>query len=145
MKHNDIIKIFFSIILALIITQVSSRTIFMSNTPRINKSFIAKIIQLPGNILNNTKQFIASISFKQPNNINSNTSINQSIPVVTAKKINNLPLTAMQQLSKGVYAYRDTSDNILYIKVTKDMEYEERVLNYNGKQIKLRFPKGTFK
>ena len=137
MKNKEIVKIILSMVIALVIAQLSTRTIFMANTPRINKIFIAKLIKLPQSVLKSTQEFIAKNSNK--NTVPSTASLNNNLPQ------NNIPVSAMKEVSKGIYAKEDTENNVFYIHITKDMEFEEKILNYNGKQIKLRFPKGTFK
>lgn len=133
MRHNEMLKIICSMVFALVITLISSRSIFMANTPRINKSFIVKVIALPGVIIHNTGQFIASINF------------NKKIPTSTVKKLQELPVSAMKKVSRETYAYYDTNNKIIYFRTTDYSNYEERTVTVNGEQVRIRFPKGTFK
>ncbi len=78
------------------------------------------------NLFNSTKTFITS--FFQKNTID-------------FAKIEQLPVSALKPIGKGIYAKEENGD-VVYIRVTKDVEFEEREINYEGKKIKVRFPKG---
>lgn len=117
------LKIIIVLLLALLLTNTLSKTVFLANTPRIDKAFFTNLKTLPNN-------FIASLSRK---------------PANTIKKFESLPITALKPMTEGVYAAEDETGKIVYIRVTKDVEYEEKIINYEGKKIKVRFPKGTFK
>jgi len=47
------------------------------------------------------------------------------------------PLSAMKQISKGVYAKEDKELGTVYIKVTKDVEQTAQIIELNGKKIKI--------
>lgn len=132
MKLSDITKIIVSMILAFVISRLSSQTIFIANTPRINRNFIAKVINFPGNIIQN---YLSNQTQKN---------VSQTASSMT-NTLERLPVSAMKQISQGTYAYENAQDNVVYIRITDKANYEERIITVNGKPIKLRFPKGTFK
>lgn len=146
MKNIFTIKIILTIILALIITRLSSERVFYSNTPYINKTYIVKVIQLPLDVLKNSRELIVAVIINKRNNVIKNQkSVSQNSKKIYPQNNNNIPINVTNQVSKGIYAKEDESDNTIYIHITKEMEFEEQILYYNGKQTKLRFPKGTFK
>jgi hypothetical protein len=108
------LKIIIIMLFALVIVKTSSGTIFIANSPRINKAFIASLI---------TPQ-------KE---------------TITVKEYRQLPDSALNRITAGVYAKEDKANNVIYIRVTDDVEYDERIIEVNGQQTRVRFPKGTFK
>ncbi len=130
------IKIISALVFSLVISSVLTQTIFFANTPMINKSFLAKIINFPSTVLESSRNFIASLINR------SNISQNQATAIQQFKQ---LPVTALKSVTKGIYAQEDKANNIIYVRVTKDVEYESRVFNVNGKQVTVHFPKGSFK
>ena len=116
------IKIIFVLIISFILAGFVSKNLFLANSPRINETFLANLKAWP-------QDLIASI-------------VNRGQP--DYKKFENLPVTALKPVASGVYAGEENG-NVVYIRVTKDAQYEERVINYEGKQITIRVPKGTFK
>jgi len=124
------IKTLLSLVAAFILASSLSHMVFVANTPRINKTFIAKLKDFPSQALRQLKRYYAS----------------RQMPSIPEKKtdfaaIEKLPDTALKSVAKGVYAHEEDGD-IVYIRITKDVEYEEREINYEGKKIKVRFPKG---
>ncbi len=115
------IKTISVLVFSLLLTYVLSKTVFLASTPRINKTFFANLKNLPNNL-------IASLSQKSNN---------------AAKKFESLPVSALKPITKGIYAGEDDTGKVVYIRVTNDVEYEEKVINYEGRKIKVRFPKGT--
>lgn len=127
---NRQIKTIIVLIAAFIITSTLSRTVFVANTTRINKAFIAELKDFPQHAFRQLKRYYAS----------------RQTPPTPQKKtdfaaIENLPNTALKSVAKGVYAHEEDG-NIVYIRMTKDVEFEEKEINYEGKKIKVRFPKG---
>ncbi len=47
------------------------------------------------------------------------------------------PLSAMTKMSKGVYAKEDKELGTVYIKITKDAEKTEQIIESNGQKIKI--------
>ncbi len=99
---------------ALVMAKTFSGTIFIANSPRINKVFIVSLV---------TRQ-------KE---------------TATAKEYQRLPDSALNRITTGVYAKEDKANNAVYIRITDNVEYDERIIEVNGQQMKVRFPKGTFK
>lgn len=138
MKNINIkIKVVIILIFSFIVTKAISNNIFLANSPRLNQQFLLSLKNLPLTLVSSTRNFIASLNQKQ-------TSITDT-QKTTLQRFKQLPTTGLNQLSKGVYAEIDSQEKIVYIRVTGDAEWEERIVNYEGKRIKVRFPKGTFK
>lgn len=137
MNHINIkIKLFIILIVAFIGTQVISKTIFLSNSPRLNPAFFIALRNAPFTLIDTTRNFLASLDQKQSVSNSQKTAF---------QKLEQLPVTALNKVGTGVYAQGDTANKVIYIKITKDAEWEEKTIIYNDKQIKVRFPKGTFK
>jgi hypothetical protein len=132
-------KIVFTLVLALILSAVFSNTIFLANTPRINTIFLAKLKNAPGDLLNGTTVFLSSLM--RPNGTALTSQEKQNI----INSFNSLPVSTMKSIGTGVYAKEDKKNNTVYIKVNKDAQWEERILIIDGKQVKVRFPKGNLK
>jgi hypothetical protein len=101
---------FFSLAIALLITLILSQTLFFFNSPRLNPFFLAKL----------KKDFLALFSKKN-----------------SYGKLASTPLSAMTPISQGVFAKEDKELGTLYIKVTKEAERSEQILESNGKKIKI--------
>ncbi len=131
---NQKVKIVLTIAMALILSSGLSNTIFLASTPRINKPSLAKLKNLPGTLVNNSANFLASL-------------FNPRDKIIKEKigQFSTLPVSSMQRIGTGVYAQEDKKDNVVYIRVTKDAQWDERQINFQGKIITVRFPKGTFK
>lgn len=128
-------KIFLAILISLVIVTLTSNVIFIANTPRLNKLFLTELINLPQTVVDNSKAFLTSLGLSQKEK-NKNEAI---------KNLSNLPLSQLKPIAKGVYAKEDISNNIYYVRVTKDADFEERIIDYRGQKIKIRFPKRTTK
>jgi hypothetical protein len=124
MDKQDKIMFYGKLVLILFIVgfvvKTQSNKIFFANTPRINPSFIAFVKNLP-----NSLRSVPQIANKKEPNLNTF----------------NLPLSEFNKIAQGVYAKEDKENNIVYIRVEKDVVYEERIVNYQGHQITVRFPK----
>lgn len=133
-RYSKRFLIIFTLFFSLIVSGFLSNNVFIAKSPKVNKAFFANLRYLPLDIVNNTQQFLASIF--------------NPMDQITKKKLdefNKLPVSALNTIGKGVYAKEDRENNIVYIKVTKDAEWEEKEINFQGKIMKVRFPKGTFK
>lgn len=144
-------RIFIAIIVSFFLTSILSKTVFYANTPRINKMFIASIINLPNKLINNASNFIASL---KPNNSSNQTNTNQARikqPVNNTRSISlvqsieQIPITTMTKIGKGVYAKEDKANNVYYLKLTEDTEWDEKEYIVNGEKVTIKFPKGTLK
>jgi hypothetical protein len=165
-KYSLEFKLAGIMVVALVISSVLSNTVFLANTPRINKPFLAKVVAFPGSIIKNTSNYIASLqspisNLQIPNNDqNSNIqknnktmelsnnsasrSVNQSQRVSTITPTPIFP-AILRQLSQGVFAEEDTKNKVIYIKVTSNDPWEERQLIVNGQTVTIRAPIGTWK
>lgn len=140
MKTNNsfYLKIFLSLAIAFVLANVSSNTVFFGQTPRFNEGFIAKLINLPADILNSTKNFIVSIG----QNTSQNQDMKQSEVLL---QYSQLPDNLLKQVASGVYAKEDQINNVLYMRVSKDAQYEpKKIIDENGQEITVLFPKGSF-
>lgn len=113
MKNHTItqIKLISVMLVAIMFTQFVSKIFFIGGTPRINFQFLAKLF--PKKIENQKKM----------------------------EEYTNLPVIALSNLSKGIYAKEDKQNNIMYIRVTKDAPWQEKIINANGKKILIRLIK----
>ncbi len=93
----------------------------------ISASFILVFLFSKSIFLANTPrinpQFVASI---------------RNLPVNIASAINQI---GFSKISQGVYAKEDKKTNVIYMRVTGDVEFEEKQLTVNGQTVILRFPK----
>jgi uncharacterized protein YycO len=55
-------------------------------------------------------------------------------------KLATIPLSSMTQISKGIYAKEDKELKTVYIRVTKDAQWQEKIIESNGHKILLRYP-----
>lgn len=114
------IKIILTLFVVGLLIKTQSNKIFFANTPRIHPSFIAFVRNLP-------KSFRTTPQIANKKNPDLNTF--------------KLPLSEFNKIAQGVYAKEDKENNIVYIRVEKDVVYEEKILNYQGRQITVKFPK----
>jgi len=126
---NDKIKIFGILALAFFFMRLLSGTVFLSNSPRLNSSFFLAL-------KNKTFNFLASLSVKSKVNGTANAAL---------KSLEQLPSSTLRSVGTGVYAKEDTSSDVIYIRIDKNAEWEEKIISLDGRQIKIRVPKGTFK
>lgn len=152
MTHKFNYKIIFTIFIALIISWFFSQTIFLKGTPQIDPLFLTKLRVLPNLLVNRSKELFTSTFDK-------NKSTGDSLPkteILVAKdnlqerslafeKIKKLPDSSLQFMSKGVYAKEDKKTNIVYIRITKDAEWEEKTVTIDGKLTKIMIPKTSLK
>lgn len=112
------IKILLAVMFSFVVSRFLSNTVFISGSTRVNTAFFAQI-----------PSYISSV-FRPAQNVD-------------FARIRSLPNTALKSVGKGVYAKDDETGKFVYIRVTKDAQWEERIINYNGKQIKVSFPKNV--
>ena len=126
-RFSNKVIILLALFFSLIISGFLANTVFIAGSPKINPDFFTNLINAP-------RQFVALIF--------------NPMDQATKKKVdefNKLPISALNSMGTGVYAKADKANNVVYIRVTKDAEWEEREINFQGKIMKVRFPKGTFK
>ena len=119
-------KFILALILSFILVKTQTKKVFFGETPRINPNFIASIKNIPYSIQNIQLAKKAKIDPE-------------------LEKIEKLPLSEFNKIADGVYAKEDRENNTVYIRVEENIEFEDKIINYNGKQITVKFPKGTFK
>ncbi len=116
------LKIILVLIISFGITIVLTKNLFLANSPKLNNKFLSNLKNIPGRLI----AFLANIG-------------------KSSNKYGKLPLSALKPIASGVYAAEDNKGQIVYMRVTENIEYEERTIGYNGKQFKVLFPKGSFK
>lgn len=135
MHFKIVLALFFGAVFASLI----SRSIFLAGSPRINKMFF--------------QQFFAKKDLPQPTSLVQSTPLREPTKSFPSSRldlttIKQLPNTALRSVAKGIYA-QEENDNIVYIRVTEDAEFEEKEVSYNnGKEvikIKVKFPIGMMK
>lgn len=98
------------------LSSYSIKTVFLGATPQINQKYIAKIMQIPGNLAKeSTRKQIAKISGSMP--------LPQIAPGVYAGEHNNIA------------SFRYKLDEIEWVKVT--------VISNSGKTLTINYPKGS--
>lgn len=107
---SNYLKIGVALIVAFIVTSISTSTLFYPSYPRLNPQFLANIAKL----------------FQKKNPYD---------------ELKNLPLTAMKKVSKGIYAIEKPTLNTVFVRITKDAEWNETIIEYNGKRFKILLPK----
>ncbi len=129
---NKYLKIFFILVAAFVFSNLANSPIFITNTPKVNSLYIARIPDNIGNffqqnVTNKMSKFASIFSFSQNN---------------TAKIENTIANSVFQPLNKGVYA--STYQDMIVIKfVQNQIEWKQYTFTLrNGKQITVRVPGG---
>lgn len=129
-KNIFIVKIVLSLSIAFVVVGFVSKPFFLANTPRLNKDFIGRLVHIPGLIAYRIQISLFGIPSKTY--------------TPDFASIEKLPNSALIEISKGVFA-KEEQGEIVYIRVTKDVEYEEMKVILDGKKTTIRVPKGTMK
>lgn len=136
---NDKLKIVVILFVAFIASTIINKTVFLSNTPRLNPKFARSIKNLP----NTSKAFIAQLNLfftpKNFNNTNSEKFFSELPKVTVPKGIDFTPVT------KGVHAAEDKKNNTKYMRIEKGKqievrEYTIKLKNGQNKVIKILMP-----
>lgn len=109
------------LVLSFIITKVMSQTVFIADTPQLNK---------------NLPSMLASLFQKTP----------QLTPQqnVIVNRMKSLPVAALQPVAQGIYAKEDSQSNIIYVRITQNTNLQgEQTITVNGKTIKIYVPSST--
>lgn len=144
-------KITISILIGFILSLFLINTVFIASSPRINKLFFGQLKDASLSLVYQsqqlfTKRFLSQpIPTTQPQIVKKDPVHIPQAPSVVSEKLQKIPLSSLQPITKGVYATGDKAENIVYIRITEDVEFEEHVVNVDGKQVKIRFPKGSLK
>lgn len=118
--------IIFILISAFFIANFSSKNIFIANTPKINKQFIAQLGQIFQNRSRQNKEHLA---------------VNPNPAPISANTTNTLSKAILKKISSGVYAGEYNKTKVFVYK-ENEIEWIEYTFNVNGKAIKIRVPKG---
>jgi hypothetical protein len=149
--NNKYLKIFLLLGVAYIISYFSIKNIFLAESPRVNPFFVQNLIADASNFWNKSTSFFAFKNTVPANNNFSNNYPTQawaaSSPII-ATNLNNAPkdvisaLSApLNKISQGVYAGEKNDYKVFEVK-TGELEYLEYTFNVNGKEVKIKVPKG---
>lgn len=133
-------------VLVLLISFFAVKTVapnlFIANTPVVNPSFIANIINTPGRIAAMPGRFLSSLSNISFNLFNNQNNIQVDPKTIAEVKQKTPPANAVfEYVSKGVSAAEDTQTGEKYIKVKAGTKYRiVGTVTINGKQ----YPKIEF-
>jgi len=121
--NNKYLKIFLLLGAAFLISDFSIKNVFLAKSPKINLSFVqnmmVRYITQPANQ--------TSVSVQ---NIN-------SLPQDVVEALN----APLKKVSQGVYAGEMNNIKVYEIR-TGELEYLEYTFNVNGKEVKIKVPKG---
>lgn len=124
-KHKGFaIKIIGTLVVAFVFSRALSNSVFYASTPRINQEAIVRSF-------NSSKMFIASI-FNRQNSAQ-----------VNIAALQKLPDNALKSIAIGVYAKENDQGNPIYIRVTKDVQWQDQTITYNGQPVTVSFPKDS--
>ena len=112
--NNKYLKIFFLLSVAYIISNFFIKNIFLANSPKLNPFFVQNMF---------AKKTIT------PNNNTYSQNIEEAL---------NVPL---KKVSQGVYAGEKNNIKVFEIR-TGELEYLEYTFKVNGKEVKIKVPKG---
>lgn len=130
------------LVLSLLLSGIINKTVFIANSPRINTMALLELKNSPQAIFEKSARFIASLVKTSPIK---NTDTEVAYKTFNFDKFTQLPVNQLKQVTKGVYAKEDKVNNIVYIRVAPDAQWEEKQITVDGKIMIIRFPKGTFK
>ena len=147
-NHKKWLAILFTIIFSFIFTGIIIKSLFLANSPRINPFFAQNLTAKVNSFLSKTRNFFAFKTVLPPTNnqvnqVNfSQKPTNQTFTLKEAPKeiieALNVPLT---KVSQGVYAGEKNNIKVYEIR-TNEIEYLQYTFNVNGKEIKIKVPKG---
>lgn len=130
------LKILTVIVFSIFLSTMATKTVFLGYSPRINKSFVTNIVKIPLNFVLGARNGLAKYIRD-----NQKPSLNQK-QEESLKKLEELPVTAMQKISKNSYAYSDKETGVNYVRLTGETpDYVEKTVMFEGYQIKVQLPK----
>ncbi len=117
---SNYLKIGIALIVAFIVTSISTSTLFYPASPRLNPQFLANISKL-----------------FQKNHPKGDRPLDEN----SFDELKNLPLTAMKKVSQGVYAKEEPTLNTTFVRITNDARFEIKEFTINEKKINILVPK----
>jgi hypothetical protein len=114
--------IFTVFLISFILSNLLIKNVFLANTPKVNPFFISNIT---GKIKN---QYIAFFDSFDNKNADSG-------------KTNRNTETIFESISQGVYAAQTENGTVVKV-VSEEIDWTEYAFNLNGKEIKIKVPKG---
>ena len=107
------LKIIFSFVISFVLTIFLSQNLFFLHTPKLNPLFLARIKERMINLFKgNTDKKLAEKSLSS--------------------------FSTMIKISRGVYAKEDKELQTVYIRITDEAVWDDKIINVNGKKIMLR-------
>lgn len=136
------IKILTILVTSIILSGLVNKAVFIANTPQINMVALLELKNSPLTIFDKSTRFMASFI---KGNSGKNTDPDAVYKTFKFDTFSQIPINQLNQVTKGVYAKEDKTNNIIYIRVAPDAQWEEKEITLDGKKALMRFPKGTFK
>ncbi len=152
------LKLLLILTISFIISDFSIKNLFLAQSPKFNPFFVSNTIAKVNNFWLKTKNFIASINFfprinfQNTSNITNNQITNNQLNnqqnnfqpnnfAFSESQINDILKAPLKKVSQGVYAGEKNGYKIYEIR-TGEIEYIEYTFNVNGKEVKIKVPKG---
>lgn len=126
MNHKKTVtrlKIFASLLLALVIVSYGAPNIFIAGTTQLNQEFIAQIRSIPQ---------IAYAYIQHPTNSDARTDQIETVQVQGVKDKEDLDY---KPVDNGVYAAEDPVTNQRFIKIEKGTQLEKYEVTINGQKV----------
>jgi len=120
------VKIIGALIVSLLFVMFISKIVFVDNTPKVSVNFLANLRNAPLLVWESLSSLGKTSSMKKE---------------IALKKLRDLPDSSLNTIAQGVYAKEDTTNKVVYIRVTKDAQWEERQIMLDGKPTTIRIPK----
>lgn len=136
MNKKKLLFIVLSLGIAFGISQLSSGTVFIAHSPKINPSFISQVF----NKISNYSQFAKNPT--QPTQTPSSTPSNILSESKTNQLLTTIDKLGFKKIQTGVYAAEQ--NNIVYYKVVEgEVDWDQIILTTkSGNKVVLRYPKG---
>ena len=144
------LKILIIMTVALGASSLMSNTVFIAATPYINKPFLAQVVRSPGVVIQNTRDYIASIGQGkqgvqqyQQQRIESYIAEQSSGGEATGSLAalppprgqDDFEARGYAQTAQGVYAKQDVSANTIEFYFNEDARFEKRTVEVNGESV----------
>ena len=137
--NNKYLKIFLLLIAVFIISDFSIKNVFIAQSPKLNPFFAQNMIAKVNNLWSKTINFIA---FKNvPTQSPTPSSVVAFNPNNVPKDVVDALSAPLTKVSQGVYAGEKNGIKVYEIRIG-ELEYLEYTFTVNGKEIKIKIPKG---
>lgn len=137
MNKTFYFKIVLILIISFIITGFFKNNVFIANTPKINSNFPKNLIAKTESLFFKTKNLLANLFI----NKKESELAGLKIPSQFQKTYNEMEKIPFKLVANGVYA--KAKDNLIVTEIRiNEVEWVEYSLNINGKQVRIKVPKG---